>query len=128
MPSTAISLSASVPEAENKIKISYRSAKTTDVPAISGLLNSVFEDDKGEEMGDIADTTTNSNGSDADNNTFMWDSLTEKSDEPRLSPEQQLELIESQLSKRMIDSKKEDSLPHFFVVATIPGDSTDKNQ
>ena len=28
----------------------------------------------------------------------------------------------------MIDSKKEDSLPHFFVVATIPGDSTDKDQ
>ena len=87
-------------------KISYRTAKLEDVSAISGLLNSVFEDDRGEEQVDADDTTTSD--TDDDTNTFMWGSLAEESSEPQLSPEQQLELIEEKLAKRMIDAKKED--------------------
>ena len=128
---TTTSLSASVPQAENdsqignssdntKPKISYRMAKLTDVSAVSGLLNSVFEDDEREESGDKDDATTSSNGDDADENTFMWGTLTEENIEPQLSQEQQLEVIEENLSKRMMDAKKEDTLPHLFLVATIP--------
>jgi len=127
-----MSSSSSVSPAENKptkAKISYRIAKPSDVSAIAGLLNSVFEDDQnGEEQRDNDDdATTNGKSSatnadaDADgNNTFMWDSLTEKNSEPQLSPKEQLELIEGQLAKRMMDAKKEDSLPHSFLIATIP--------
>jgi ribosomal protein S18 acetylase RimI-like enzyme len=149
----AMSSSASVSPAENdlvrgdssndntstKTKISYRSAKPTDVPAIAGLLESVFEDDEeGEEQWDTYnDATTNSKGNGSDTNandnvnanandknsfmtSFMWDSLTDDISEPQLSPQQELELIEVQLAKRMVDAKKEDSLPHLFLVATIP--------
>lgn len=55
----------------------------------------------------------------------MWGTLPEKSSEPQLSQEQQLELIEEKLAKRMMNAKKEDSLPHLFLVATIS--SSDAN-
>ncbi len=115
-PQTVLSSDITTP------KISYRNAKLEDVSAISGLLNCVFEDDGGQEQDDEDDTTTSDN-TDDDNNTFMWGSLAEESSEPQLSPEQQLELIEEKLSKRMVDAKKEDSLPHLFLVATIPWSS-----
>ena len=148
----AMSSSASVSPAENdsvrgdsptKMKISYRSAKSTDIPAIVGLLESVFEDDdddneEGEEQGDTdnTDATPNSKYSDenADENangdnevksSFMWDSLEDDISEPQLSPKQELELIKVQLTKRMTDAKKEDSLPHLFIVATIPSSFAD---
>mmetsp|Transcript_6662 Transcript_6662/g.16387 ORF Transcript_6662/g.16387 Transcript_6662/m.16387 type:complete len:285 (+) Transcript_6662:136-990(+) len=112
----ALSSSASMPPAGKdltEIKIAYRSARQTDVTAIAGLLHSVFEDEeKLEEEGD------NSNEN-SDNNTFMWDSLIEKSNKPQISPEEQFDQIQSQLAKRMMDAKKEDSLPHLFLVATI---------
>ena len=125
------SLSASVSRAQNDSetgdssditapKISYRTAKLEDVSAISGLLNSVFEDDDGEEQVDADDTTTTSEDNDTDDNTFLWDSLQEKSSEPQLSPERQLVLIAEKLAERMVDAKKEESLPHLFLVATIP--------
>ena len=125
------SLSASVSRAQNDSetgdssditapKISYRTAKLEDVSAISGLLNSVFEDDVGEEQVDADDTTTTSEDNDTDDNTFLWDSLQEKSSEPQLSPERQLVLIAEKLAERMVDAKKEESLPHLFLVATIP--------
>ena len=150
--SMAMSSSASVSPAENdslrgdsptKMKISYRSAKLTDIPAIAGLLESVFEDDDdedegGEEQGDtdITDATPNSkftdenaeanaNGENAFMTSFMWDSLEDDIGEPQLSPEQELELIKVQLTKRMTDAKKEDSLPHLFIVATIPSSAAE---
>jgi len=118
------SLSASVSPDENnsKAKISYRRAKPTDVTAIAELLNSVFEEEKEVgDQGEIENTTTDkSKDGDDDNNTFMWDTLTDENDNPQLSFEEQFQLIERQLSKRMMDAKKEDSLPHSFLVATIP--------
>lgn len=109
-------------------KISYRSAKSTDLSAIAGLLNSVFDDDeKGEEQGDgddDDDATPNSN--DTNENTFMWDSLGNNNNEPQLSPEKQRQFIETKLAQRMADAKKEGSFPHSFLVATIPSSVVDE--
>ena len=105
-------------------KISYRSAKPSDLSAIAGLLKSVFEDDN-----ETAEGQGGSNDSSSgDNKTFLWGSLIEKKEEPQLSPEQQMELIEGQLAKRMIDAKKEDSPPHSFLIATIPSSDPNNDQ
>ena len=121
MATLALSSSASVSIADNdstETKISYRSARPTDTIAIARLLNSVFEDEENLEEGDKSNESINGNDTD-DNNTFMWDSLIEEGKKPKLSPEEQFDLIERQLTKRMMDAKKEDSLPHSFLVATI---------
>ena len=107
-------------------KISYRMAKLPDVSHIAELLYSVFEDDEGETDGESQGETAESEDDDANNNMFMWDSLAEEKSEPQLSREEQLEIIQQNLSKRMVDAKKEDSLPHLFLVATIP--STEKQE
>lgn len=104
-----------------------------DITAIARLLNSVFDDNENDEQGmridlndDVDDHTTRNNienendqTTDSDN-IFMWDSLETESSEEELSPEKQREFIERQLAKRMADAKKEDSLPHSFLVATTP--------
>jgi ribosomal protein S18 acetylase RimI-like enzyme len=140
MASMSMSLSASISPTETnsvqrdpscdddptKIEISYRTAKVKDLTAIARLLYSVFEEDEnGGGQGGLENATTKANGSDADDNKkFMWDTLTEKSSEPKLSPEQQLKIIKGQLAKRMVDATKEGSLPHSFLVATIPSSGT----
>jgi len=105
-----------------------------DIPAIARLLNSVFDDNENEDeqgMGihlndDGDDHTTrnnieNENDKTTDNNKpFIWDSLETESSEEELSTEKHIEFIERQLAKRMADAKKEDSLPHSFLVATRP--------
>jgi ribosomal protein S18 acetylase RimI-like enzyme len=107
-------------------KITYRSANAADIPDIVGLLMSSF-DDENEEGGCSKSSNSESesnNGSDDNNNkTFMWDSIGEDNKQESLSPEQQRQFIETQLGQRMIDVKKEGSLPHSFLVATIPSSS-----
>lgn len=126
----AISLSVSALQAEKNSqsadssddtqpKISYRMAKLPDVSPIAELLDSVFEDE-GEADGESDEEITENDDNDADNNTFMWDSVVEETAEPQMSREDQLDLIQQNLSKRMTHAKKEDSLPHLFLVATIP--------
>lgn len=108
-------------------KITYRSANAADIPDIVGLLMSSF-DDENEEGGSsksINSESESNNDSDDNNNnkTFMWDSIGEDNKQESLSPEQQRQFIETQLGQRMIDVKKEGSLPHSFLVATIPSSS-----
>ena len=70
--------------------------------------------------------SSNDSDSDDDNNNnkaFMWDSIGEDNNQESLPPEQQRQFIETQLRQRMIEVKKEDSLPHSFLVATIPSSS-----
>ena len=109
-------------------KITYRSANAADIPDIVGLLMSSF-DDENEEGGSSRSNNSeseSSNDSDSDDNNnkaFMWDSIGEDNNQGSLPPEQQRQFIETQLRQRMIEVKKEDSLPHSFLVATIPSSS-----
>ena len=75
-------------------------AKLPDVSHIAELLDSVFEDDEGETDGESQGETAESEDDDANNNMFMWDSLAEEKSEPQLSREEQLEIIQQNLSKR----------------------------
>jgi hypothetical protein len=108
-------------------KITYRSANAADIPDIVGLLMSSF-DDENEEGGSStsnnseSESESNNDGDDEKNRTFMWDSLGEENKQES-SPEQQRQFIETQLGQRMIEVKKEGSLPHSFLVATIPSSS-----
>ncbi|OEU14087.1 hypothetical protein FRACYDRAFT_262494 [Fragilariopsis cylindrus CCMP1102] len=106
-------------------KITYRSANAADIPDIVGLLMSSFDDEN--EEGDSSrsnnsesESSNDSDSDDSNNKAFMWDSIGEDNNQESLPPEQQRQFIETQLRQRMIEVKKEDSLPHSFLVATIP--------
>ena len=109
-------------EQTTKPKISYRSAKPTDVPAIARLLTAVFDDDDDDATNNGISSEIDKPGDDS-NKTFMWDSLTTENTNDQQSPEQQREFIERQLVRRMADARKEGSLPHSCLVATIPNSS-----
>jgi len=119
----AVKHSSSGPNIDGTLpKITYRRATVRDIPEITGLLISSFEEK--EEDAILPETTTiNNNKSEnvESNKIYMWDNLATSKKQNKLSLEQEHQFIESQLAHRMVEvqGRKKESLPHSFLVATM---------